>query len=311
MGMDEVKLVAALKGRDSAAIEALIETHGNRLLRSATLLCGDETNAQDLVQDAFVEALRSVHRFRGQASLYTWLHAILMNLTRHYRRDSQRLVYDNELVAQEVSVLEERPSALAFESAAAELARALRQLSVHLTFYSRATGQGFGGVYFGQGQWVLRHKQWSYRDSASRPEKPDVREPLSSAGPNQVLYEYLGNPVAPPENMDAAYTKEGLTRAMRAAAQNAGITLVKIEIDDSEFPFLVGVVFTKRGDRQKLNEQIGKMAAYNYTGGVGGEDSRTMNLVPNSAFPAEAKQRIYRRIMLREQMLFDKMNRGQ
>lgn len=104
MGMDEVKLVAALKGRDSAAIEALIETHGNRLLRSATLLCGDETNAQDLVQDAFVEALRSVHRFRGQASLYTWPHAILMNLTRHYRRDSQRLVYDNELAAQEVSV---------------------------------------------------------------------------------------------------------------------------------------------------------------------------------------------------------------
>jgi len=129
MGMDEAKLVAALKGRDSAAIEALIETHGNRLLRSATLLCGDETNAQDLVQDAFVEAFRSVHRFRGQASLYTWLHSILLNLTRHHRRDSQRLVYDNELAAREVSVLEERPSALDFESAAAELARALRQLS--------------------------------------------------------------------------------------------------------------------------------------------------------------------------------------
>ena len=129
MGMDEAKLVRALKGRDSAAIEALIETHGNRLLRSATLLCGDETNAQDLVQDTFVEAFRSVHRFRGQASLYTWLHSILLNLTRHHRRDSQRLVYDNELAAREVSVLEERPSALDFESAAAELARALRQLS--------------------------------------------------------------------------------------------------------------------------------------------------------------------------------------
>ena len=129
MGMDEVRLVAALKNSDSAAIEALIQTHGNRLLRSATLLCGDETNAQDLVQDAFVEALRSVHRFRGQASLYTWLHSILVNLTRHYRRDGKRLVYDNELAAQEASVLEERPSASDFESAAAELARALRQLS--------------------------------------------------------------------------------------------------------------------------------------------------------------------------------------
>ena len=127
--MDEVKLVAALKGRDSAAIEALIETHGNRLLRSATLLCGDETNAQDLVQDTFVEALRSVHRFRGQASLYTWLHSILRNLTRHYHRDRKRLVYDNELAAQEIPVLVERPSALDFGSAAAELARALQQLS--------------------------------------------------------------------------------------------------------------------------------------------------------------------------------------
>ena len=113
---------------------------------------------------------------------------------------------------------------------------------LHLTFYSRATGPGIGGVYFGQGQWVLREKHFSYRDSASRPEKPDVRESVSFTGPNQVLFNYLGNPVAPPANLDAAYTKEGLTHAMQVAAQNAGISLVKIEIDDSEFPFLVGVV---------------------------------------------------------------------
>jgi hypothetical protein len=179
---------------------------------------------------------------------------------------------------------------------------------LHLTFYSRATGQGFGGVYFGQGPWVLRHKQWSYRDAASRPEKPDAREPVSATGPNQVLFEYLGNPVAPPANLDAAYTKEGLTHAMQAAAQNAGISLVKLEIDDSEFPFLVGVVFTTTGDRQKLNEQIGKMAAYNYTGGVGGENSRTMNLVPSSAFPEEGRQRIYHRMMLREEIFYDRIN---
>jgi RNA polymerase sigma factor (sigma-70 family) len=129
MGMDEEKLVADLRGRDSAVIEALIETHGDRLLRSATLLCGDATNAQDLVQDAFVQALRSVHKFRRQSSLYTWLHSILLNLTRHYHRDRQRLVYDNELAAREVPVLEERPGALDFENATTELTRALGQLS--------------------------------------------------------------------------------------------------------------------------------------------------------------------------------------
>ena len=130
MDMDqEERLVAALKGGDLASIEALIEAHGTRLLRSATLLCGDETNAQDLVQDTFVEALRSIHRFRGQASLYTWLHSILLNLTRHYRRDSRRLQYDNELAAQQDSAVEEQPSLLDLECASTELRRALGQLS--------------------------------------------------------------------------------------------------------------------------------------------------------------------------------------
>src|ERR1043166_4174411 len=130
MGMDQEEgLVTALKNYDSASIETLIETHGTRLLRSATLLCGNETNAQDLVQDTFVEALRSVHRFRGQASLYTWLHSILLNLTRHSRRRSNRLVYDNDLAEQDGLDLNEQASTLDLDSASAELTRALNQLS--------------------------------------------------------------------------------------------------------------------------------------------------------------------------------------
>ena len=68
--MDEADLVGALKNGDSAALESLVETHGTRLLRSAMLLCGNETHAQDLVQETFVQAVRSIRRFRGQAGLY-------------------------------------------------------------------------------------------------------------------------------------------------------------------------------------------------------------------------------------------------
>jgi RNA polymerase sigma-70 factor (ECF subfamily) len=127
--MDEQKLVAGLRNRDPAAIEALIQIYGNRLLRSAALLCGNETNAQDLVQDTFVETFRSVHRFRGRSSLYTWLHSILLNLTRHSRRDGKRLVYNNELATQEIAVLDEHPSESDVAGATVELTRALRQLS--------------------------------------------------------------------------------------------------------------------------------------------------------------------------------------
>jgi hypothetical protein len=129
-----------------------------------------------------------------------------------------------------------------------------------------------------------------------------------AAGPNQVLFDYLGNPVAPPANMDAAYTKEGLTSAMQDAAQAANIPLTRVEVDDSEFPFLAGVVCANKGDMEKLKEQIHKMAAYNYSGGVGGDTSMAMNLVPYSAFPTDARQRIYHRMMLREAILSDKIN---
>ena len=126
------------------------------------------------------------------------------------------------------------------------------------------------------------------------------------SGPNQVLFTYLGEPVAPPANMDAAYTKEGLTSAMQEAAQAANITLTKVEVDDSEFPFLVGVVCADNVDVEKLKEQIRKMATYNYSGGVGGVTGMVMNLVPYSAFPTDAQERIPHRMMLREAVFYDK-----
>jgi hypothetical protein len=182
---------------------------------------------------------------------------------------------------------------------------------LHVTFYSRATGQGFGGVYFGQGQGVLRDKHFSYALPGSQTEEHTAsKEEVSFTGPNKVLFDYLGNPVAPPSSIDPAYTKDGLTRAMKTAAQNAGISLVTLEIDDSEFPFLVGVVFANQGDMEKLKEQIGKAAAYSFSGGVGGETSYAMNLVPYKAFPRDSGQRIYRRMMLREAVLYDKINSG-
>jgi RNA polymerase sigma-70 factor (ECF subfamily) len=128
--MDEAELVAVLKRGEPVAVEAVVQTHGDRLLRSAILLCGDHSQAEDLVQDVFIEAVSSIHRFRGNSSLYTWLHSILLNLVRHHRRDTKRMVYDNELAYQEQSPAPEAgPDPLDLHEAATELTRALRCLS--------------------------------------------------------------------------------------------------------------------------------------------------------------------------------------
>jgi RNA polymerase sigma-70 factor (ECF subfamily) len=127
--MDQEQLWAALKSRDHAAVQELVEAFGPRLFRSACLLCGSETDAQDLVQDTFVQALRSAHRFQGRSSIYTWLHAILLNLTRHYHRERKRLVFDDQLARQDMPACDEAPNALDADAAAGALIETLGRLT--------------------------------------------------------------------------------------------------------------------------------------------------------------------------------------
>ena len=84
-------------------VRSLLHAHGDRLLRSAYLLCGDATDAQDLVQETFLQALKSAHRFRGESALYTWLHGILLNVSRHHWRRQKRLVLDEHVVLETAS----------------------------------------------------------------------------------------------------------------------------------------------------------------------------------------------------------------
>ncbi|HEY1787339.1 MAG TPA: RNA polymerase sigma factor [Verrucomicrobiae bacterium] len=125
--MNDEQLVTALNARDPAATQELLDVHGDRLLRSAYVLCGNETEAQDLVQETFLQAIRSVHRFQGRSSIYTWLHAILLNLSRHHRRSQKRLVYDDDLIDRETA--DENPVHPDAGAASSALRVALQQLS--------------------------------------------------------------------------------------------------------------------------------------------------------------------------------------
>jgi RNA polymerase sigma-70 factor (ECF subfamily) len=112
----------------SLDLQALIDAYGDRLLRSACLLCGDETEAQDLVQETFVQALKSAHRFRGESAVYTWLHGILLNLCRRHFRKQKRLVFEEERVLKE-TVQPSPADDLDRDFCAKALAQAVQKLS--------------------------------------------------------------------------------------------------------------------------------------------------------------------------------------
>jgi len=118
---------------------------------------------------------------------------------------------------------------------------------------------------------------------------------------------YLGDAVQPPPNLPPAYTKDGLLNAIQDAARNAGITLKKVEIETTEFPFLCGIVCEQEADFEKLKNQFKQMDSYEYGGSVSSRTSFAFNLTPHRAYPPDSSQRISRRTMLRQQMFFDQL----
>src|SRR5205085_9199384 len=136
------------------------------------------------------------------------------------------------------------------------------------SFYSLRSGGDFGGIYFGQGDGVLRHKTWSSAQSKTAAGiTAGEYQPLSD--PNQALSEYLGKAVEPPANLDPRYTRDGLSNAMVSAPEKANVP-ARVEIDDSEFPFLVGVLCS-RPSYTRLMEELKKMDGYADQGSVGNE----------------------------------------
>ena len=62
----------------------LVAQHGERLHAFVLRHIGHQDDAEDIAQQAFVEAAASMARFRGESQLSTWLYGIAMNLVRNY-----------------------------------------------------------------------------------------------------------------------------------------------------------------------------------------------------------------------------------
>lgn len=75
----EAELVLRLRAGEEAAFEELIRQVGGRMLAVSRRMMGNESDAQDAVQDAFLSAFKSLDRFDARSQLNTWLHRITVN----------------------------------------------------------------------------------------------------------------------------------------------------------------------------------------------------------------------------------------
>lgn len=105
--MDELELVARAKRGDLAAFEELVRVHQAMALRVAYLVVRDHAEAEDVTQDAFVKAHRSLGRFRDGSPFRPWLLRIVRNEALNRRRGRGRREH---LALRSVDPLEHEPS---------------------------------------------------------------------------------------------------------------------------------------------------------------------------------------------------------
>ncbi|MBV8297202.1 MAG: sigma-70 family RNA polymerase sigma factor [Acidimicrobiia bacterium] len=77
--MDQAELVAAAKAGDSRAFEELVRATYTDLYALAYRLTGNEEDARDVVQEAYLRAYKGLKRFRGEAQFSTWMYRITAN----------------------------------------------------------------------------------------------------------------------------------------------------------------------------------------------------------------------------------------
>lgn len=135
--MNESELIQGLRQGDEAAFQHLVNTYKDRLYNTALGIVQNAEDAEDVAQEVFIQVYRSIHHFKGESKLSTWLYRIAttrsLDLLRS-RKSKKRFGFMQRLFGEGNEPLYEIPDfnhpgiALDRKENAAKLFRAIAQL---------------------------------------------------------------------------------------------------------------------------------------------------------------------------------------
>jgi len=91
-------LIEAIRAGNPRRFSVLVDRHKDRAMTLALRIVGERGAAEELVQDAFLRAYRSLEKFRGDAKFSTWFYRILYNvcMTRVLRRPKEKVEWSDD-----------------------------------------------------------------------------------------------------------------------------------------------------------------------------------------------------------------------
>ena len=77
---EELEIIVKVRSGDADAFEALVLEHQNKVYSLALRMVGNEEDARDMAQEAFIRAFNSLGSFRGESKFSVWLYRLTSNI---------------------------------------------------------------------------------------------------------------------------------------------------------------------------------------------------------------------------------------
>jgi len=88
--MNETEIIEKLQQGNEQAFKELVGNYQKLVVNTCFGMVHDNHDAEDIAQEVFIEVFRSIHKFRADAKLSTWLYRIAVNRSLNFIRDNKK-----------------------------------------------------------------------------------------------------------------------------------------------------------------------------------------------------------------------------
>jgi len=110
--LNEVELIQGLRNGDESAFKFLVDNYQSRVFNTAIAIVQNAEDAEDVAQEVFIQVFRSIHSFKAESKLSTWLYRITttraLDLLRH-RKSKKRFGFIQRLFGEDNEPIHELP----------------------------------------------------------------------------------------------------------------------------------------------------------------------------------------------------------
>ena len=88
--MDELENIQKLLAGNEEAFRELVKNYQKMVVNTCFGMVHNQEDAEDIAQEVFIEVYRSIHKFRSDSKLSTWVYRIAVNKSLNYIRDNKK-----------------------------------------------------------------------------------------------------------------------------------------------------------------------------------------------------------------------------